>query len=96
MPPVQKQITTPVVVGNSYMNLSASALVKTGEGFICGVFVASGSSPTIKLWDNTAASGAILINTFTPQLGWNPCPFHFNGGLFATLGGTIDCTFSFV
>lgn len=94
--PVAVQTTVPVVVGASYSEQTSSALIKTGDGFLCGVFVASGSSPTMKLYDNTAASGTVMINTTALNIGWNPCPLHFSQGLYATLGGTIDCTFSYV
>lgn len=94
--PVSVSSLTSVVVGASYSNQTASALIKTGNGFICGIFVASGSSPTIKLWDSLSAAGTVIINTTSLNIGWNPCPFCFTQGLYATLGGTVDCTFSFV
>lgn len=86
-----------VLGGDKYLNASASALVATGDGNLIGVFVASATStPTIKLWDNTAGSGAVLVNTFTPSAGaWYPTPFHFLTGLYITISGTVDCTLSF-
>ena len=86
---------TKVAVGDSYVNLSASTLIKTGDGFVYGIFVASGSSPTMKLWDNTSAAGNILVNTTALNIGWNPCPFRFTTGLYFTVGGTVDCTVCF-
>lgn len=81
-----------VVVGNKYVNLSATAIIKTGEGWLAGIFVNSGSAGTLVLYDNTAASGTLICNTFSPVVGWNPCPIHFSNGLYATVGGTLDCT----
>lgn len=82
--------------GSSYSNLSSSALVKTGSGTLVGVFVSSSSSGTIKVWDNTSAATTILVNTFSATAAtWYPLPFKFNTGCYATLGGTIDCTFSY-
>ena len=87
---------TPVVVGSSYANITSSTLLKTGDGFLFGVFVASTSSGTLKIWDQTSGATPVLVNTFSPVLGWNPIPFRFTTGLYVTVGGTIDCTFSFV
>ena len=89
--------TTPINGGIFALNLSASALAKTGDGELCGIFVASASgSPTIKVWDNTSAATTVLVNTFTPVAAtWYPMPFHFNTGLYITIGGTVDCTVSF-
>lgn len=86
-----------VTGGDSYSNLSASALVKTGDGELVGIFVASASStPTIKVWDQTSAAAPILVNTFTPVGGgWYSMPFHFKTGLYITISGTVDCTVSY-
>ena len=86
--------STNVTGGKRYTNLSASALVKTGEGDIIGIWVASTSAGTVKLWDNTSAATTILVNTSTLQTGWNPMPFHFNTGLYCTIANTIDLTIS--
>ena len=84
-----------VVAGDKYVNISASTLIKTGEGYLAGIFVNSSSSGTLKLWDATTASGNVICNTFSPSVGWNSCPMHFSNALFATVGGTLDCTFSY-
>lgn len=86
----------PVVGGSSYLNGSSSQSVKSGGGDLLGIFVASSSSGTIKLWDNTAGSGAVLANTFNAAAAtWYPIPARFNKGLFITVGGTIDYTVVF-
>lgn len=79
-----------------YLRLSASGQVKATAGLIAGFFVASNSSGTVKLWDDTTATGTVILNTFTiPAVGvYNfPVPIAFNTGCYATLGGTADITF---
>ena len=78
------------------VNLTASGPIKGAPGVLRGAFVAQSTSCTIKIWNNTAASGAVVLNTFTvPAVGWYPMPFRGSIGLYATLGGTCDVTFSF-
>lgn len=79
---------------STYTNLTADTLVKTGTGRLKGIFVASGSTPTIKIWDSTSAANTVLVNTFTPVVGvLTPFPdVEFTTGLYIDVGGTIDCT----
>ena len=97
MPKVINNVQTSVVAGQASSNRSASALIKTGPGFLAGIFVASASAvPTIELWDNTSAASTVLVNTFTPTAGtWYPLPFAFETGLYLTISGTVDCTLSY-
>lgn len=83
-------------VGGEYTNLTADMLVKTGEGHLVGIFVASSTSGTIKVWDNTSAATTVLVNTFNASAAtWYPLPFRFKTGLYIDVGGTIDCTVSY-
>ena len=78
-----------------YTNRTASVLIKTGEGVLGGIFVASASNtPTIKLWDNISAATTILVNTFTPSgaTWYDFGDVVFTTGLYITIGGTVDCT----
>ena len=77
-----------------YKNITADTLVKDGAGKLTGIFCASGSSPTIKIWDQTSAAAPVLVNTFTPVTGvLTPFPdVQFTRGLFVDVGGTIDIT----
>ncbi len=84
-----------IAAGDKYVNISASAAIKSSEGYLAGIFVNSTTSGTLKLWDATTATGNVICNTFTPNLGWNPCPMHFSNALYATIGGTLDCTFTY-
>jgi len=81
--------------GYKYINISASALVKTGAGIIKGIVVNSHSSGTIKLWDNTSAATTVICNTMTLAVGERFIlvdSLAFNVGLYATIGGTADIT----
>jgi hypothetical protein len=79
-----------------YTNLSASAAIKSTSGVVYGFVVNSHTNGTLKLWDNTAGSGTVLLNTITFAAGPNfvslPVGIQFGVGLFATIGGTADIT----
>lgn len=87
--------TTKVAAGDNYLNTTATGLIKTGEGWLIGVNLNSGAAATIKLWDNTAGSGTVIVNTYTLNSGWNPLLFHFRTGLYVTVGGAADLSFSY-
>lgn len=77
-------------------NRTADALIKTGKGNLIGIFVASSTSCTIKLWANTAASGTVLVDTFSASAAtWYPLPFYFDVGLYLDVGGTCALTVSY-
>jgi len=79
-----------------YTNISASAQIKATPGAVYGFMVNSHTSGTLKLWDNTAGSGTVLLNTITfaagPQHFSFPQGVSFNTALYATIGGTADIT----
>jgi hypothetical protein len=77
-----------------YKNLTASALVKTGDGVLKGMYVNSTNAGTIKFWDNTSAATTVINNTITPAIGYhNLGDVAFTTGLYATIGGTaLDVT----
>jgi hypothetical protein len=80
---------------NSYKNLAASALVKTGAGVVKGVVINSHTSGTLKLWDNTSAATTVLCETMSFAVGERFVPLfdaNFNTGLFATIAGTANIT----
>ena len=79
----------------TYINLTASALVKTGAGRVQGVIINSHTSGTLKLWDNTSAATTVLCNTISFAVGEhfiNLAGATFGTGLYATIGGTADIT----
>lgn len=78
---------------NSFRNLTASALVKTGSGVLVGMYVNSTTAGTIKFWNQTSAAVPVLNNTITPAIGYhNLGNANFTNGLYATIGGTLDVT----
>lgn len=83
--------------GTSATNMTASAVVRTGTGILVGMYVNSTSTGTIKLWDNTAASGTVLNNTITPAIGYHSLGNAiFSTGLYATIANTLDVTLYFI
>jgi hypothetical protein len=80
----------------SYANITSDTVVKSGAGRFYGFIVNSHSSGTIKVWDNTAQSGTVLLNTITlgtgPQSWVFPIGIEFATGLAVDVGGTIDVT----
>ncbi len=79
---------------NTYKNLTASDLVKTGAGVLVGMYVNSTNAGTIKFWDQTSAAIPVINNTITPAIGYhNLGGANFTNGLYATIGGTaLDVT----
>ena len=76
-------------------NFSASNLVKTGGGNVIGVIVNSHSSGTLKLEDALTDTTPLIINTFSFPAGSGVYSFFgakFITGLYAVVGGTLDCT----
>lgn len=81
--------------GTNPINMTASTLVLNGAGKLVGIWVSAASAtPTIKVWDNTAASGTVLLNTFTPVAGtmYNFPHARVGTGIYVTISGTVDCT----
>ena len=80
----------------SYVNLAASALVKTGAGQLYGMVVNSHSGAQIILYDNTSGAAPIICNTITLAAGERYIDFKgltFGTGLYFTLSaGTINAT----
>lgn len=81
---------------SKYKNGTTSQIVKTGAGTLYGIIINSHTTGTIKLWDNTAGSGTVLMNTFTPATGSSvhifPMGISFYTGLYITKAETIDYT----
>lgn len=79
--------------GNNYVNLTASALVKTGGGVLKGMYVNSTSAGTIRFYDNTSAAGTVINNVITPAIGYHSLgDAAFGVGCYATISGTINVT----
>ncbi len=79
------------------VRLTANGQVTAGPGTIKGFYVSSHTSGTVKLWNNTAGSGTVLVNTITLAAGpqWVELGGLFASvGIYATIGGTADITFA--
>lgn len=77
-----------------YKNITASTAVRTGRGRLLGIFVASASAtPTIKVYDGTDNTGAVITGVFTPIGGtFYPIPAKFGTGCYVEISGTVNCT----
>ncbi|WP_353209808.1 hypothetical protein [Sphingorhabdus sp.] len=80
----------------NFVSLSATTQVKVGLGKLKGIFVSSGTAPTVAVYDSATASTAdpIILNTFTAA---TPGNYVFTGdadgvgfskGLYVVIGGT--------
>jgi hypothetical protein len=76
------------------LNITATSQVKIGLAKVKGVFVSSGSSPTIAVYDSATASTSdpVVISTFTGAVPGNysfpPEGVTLSKGLYVVLGGT--------
>jgi hypothetical protein len=75
------------------IRLTASGVVKARAGRITGFYVASTTTGTITLYDNTSATGTQISGVITPAVGWHKFPSRFSQGLFADIANTLDVTF---
>lgn len=83
----EAQNTTPV-------RLTASGQVSAAATKIVTIVIADGSTGSIKLWNNTAGSGTVLINTITLPVGiYSLHGLGSGNGLYCTITGTVDVTF---
>ena len=84
---------------NNIINNQAAVVVKTGPGILHSITVNTlGTTPTIQLWDNTAASGT-KIGLITPTVpGDFQYDISFGTGLTVTTTGTggADITVCYV
>ena len=79
-----------------YSPITADTSVKSSAGTWHGFIVNSHTGGTLKVWDNTAASGTVLCDTITFAAGpvfqvW-PSGIEFSNGLYFDVGGTISIT----
>jgi hypothetical protein len=80
----------------TYKNLTATAQVKVGAGKLKSVFVSSGTTPTVAIYDSATASTGdpVIVATFTAvtaglySLTGDEGGVYFSKGLYVVLGGT--------
>lgn len=71
--------------------ITASALIKTGQGALLGFLCVSSTAGTVTVYDNTSATGNPILPTTTLTAGqWLPFPVAFGTGLFIAVGGTLS------
>lgn len=78
-----------------YTNLTASALIESGQGTLQGVVVNSHTSGTLKFWDSLTAANSVIFDTITLAAGERWIPLFgakFTAGCFLTIGGTANVT----
>jgi len=82
-----------VIETAQYTRVTGSIAVRSASTKVLGIFVASSTSGTIKVWDSPSASGDVFINTFSVLPGsFYPMPGALAKGCFVEIGGTVDCT----
>lgn len=82
-------------VATTATNLSGSGAIAPDGGFrIVGIFVSTSASLTLKLWDNPAAAGTVLLATTAAITAPAYYPVRVSGanGGFCTFGGTGTIT----
>lgn len=80
----------------SYVNLTSTGQVLAGAGTICGMYVNSTSSGTLRLLDYTSDTGTAwaLGGTMTPAAGYHDLGnVNVSRGCYVRVGGAIDVTF---
>lgn len=76
------------------INMTATSQVKVGIAKLKGIFVSSGTNPTIAVYDSATASGSdpVVLATFTGSVPGNyqfaPEGVALSKGLYVVLGGT--------
>ena len=91
---------------NNYRNLTGNATttIKSGSGTLSGIMINNaGSSGTVTIYDNTAASGTIIATLTLPSGGVNPVPaamtslgIEFATGLTVVTAGSTANNFTFL
>lgn len=77
---VAQQTTTAGAWGYNGISTATTTVVKSGAGQLGRVVVLGGTLGAITVYDNTAASGAVIAPTFTPATlaGGGPGVYEFN------------------
>lgn len=89
------QATPPT--GMPFKSLTADGIVKTGPGTLHMVKIASSSGGSIKIYDNTAASGTVILETMAVAAGEEHyLPAEFSTGCYVDITGTVALTVFFV
>lgn len=76
-----------------YIQLSGNLYVPS-VFFVGGIFCSSSTAGTVKIWDNSAASGAVIIDTVALTAGqyYQIPAATLSKNIFITVGGTLSAT----
>jgi hypothetical protein len=80
---------------SAYQRITSTTTIITGFGALTGLIVSAASAtPTITIYDNIAASGTKIVDTFTPVAGqfYYFTPIGFTTGLTVAISGTVTVT----
>ena len=80
----------------NYAYLTATSQIKVGAGKVKSIFVSSGTTPTIALYDSATASTSdpVIVAQFTGatpgnyNLTGDESGVYFSNGLYAVISGT--------
>lgn len=82
-------------MASTFKNITATTQVKVGAGKLKGIFVSSGTGPTVAVYDSDVAGTTVtMIAQFTGatpgnyQLTGDDGGVYFSKGLYVVLGGT--------
>ena len=80
------------MITSTYVNLAASALVKTGPGTLMGLILTAGAdTATVTIYDEVSGSGDVIAKlsaTANVTVGPHIPPIAFGVGCYATITGT--------
>lgn len=69
--------------------LSATGTVRSGQSLLLRIICSSGTSPSIQIYDNTAASGTLILDTTVMTAGQSiEVNAMASNGIHAVLAGT--------
>ncbi len=84
---------------NTYKNMTASTLLKSGQGVLAGFVVSSTTSGTVTIYDSATAATStdIMLGTITPAAGSTyKLDAAFANGCYIVCANTINLTAYYV
>lgn len=79
---------------SNFVQGNTSQAVLSGAGWLKGLFISSASSATIVIYDNTAASGTVILASLVPAANqYIPLPdVLVTNGIYISISGTVEYT----
>lgn len=76
------------------INVTATNIIKNGQGALIGFYVNSTSSGTLILYDAaTAVTTTPISGTITPAIGFHRFPAGLSTGLYVVIASSLNVTF---